>query len=106
MPHGGSLQQKTIPLSSAYQQGFLCLEKRTIFACPAKADASGSWQAYWITAVRLEEDREWNGEAQFLRGLEVDHHDQLRRELYRQVTRRGAVQDFVHERGCWTAYLK
>ena len=56
--------------------------------------------------VRLEEDREWNGEAQFLRGLEVDHHDQLRRDLYRQVTRRGAVQDFVHERGCWTAYLK
>ena len=56
--------------------------------------------------VRLEEDREWNSEAQFLRGLEVDHHDQLRRDLYRQVTRRGAVQDSVHERGCWTAYLK
>jgi hypothetical protein len=31
-------------------------------------------------------------------GAWVDHHYQLHRELHRQVTRRGAVQDFVHER--------
>src|SRR5207249_6370619 len=29
-------------------------------------------------------------------GLEIDHHDQLRRELHWQVTRRRAMQDFVH----------
>ena len=27
-----------------------CLKKRTIFAGPSQADASGSWQAYRITS--------------------------------------------------------
>ena len=56
--------------------------------------------------ICLEEERWGHGEAQFLRGLERDPPYQFRRELYRQVTQRGAVQDCVHARGCWTTYLK
>src|SRR6266571_8016000 len=46
--------------------------------------------------VRLEQERWGHGEAKRLGGLEIDHHDQLRRELHWQVTRRRAMQDFVH----------
>ena len=46
--------------------------------------------------IRLEQDRRRDCQPEGLGGLEVDHQFQLRGELDRQITRRRAMQDFVH----------
>jgi hypothetical protein len=46
--------------------------------------------------VRLKQERRGDGEAQFLRGLEVDDQLELRGLLHRQVGGFGSLQDAVH----------
>jgi hypothetical protein len=50
--------------------------------------------------VRLEEERWRDREAQGLRGPEVDDELKLCGLLHREISRLGAIEDFVHVVGC------
>src|SRR5262249_44284338 len=58
-------------------------------------------QSSWVTDhfICLKQERRREGEAQVLRGLEVDHQLILQRPLHREVARLGPFEDLVHISG-------